>query len=157
MYYRDLILAILVAVAVMAIGLGLTVADDSPPQTEVRICGGTLWITSLESNHDAPCYSYTISSTDKDHPGYLSHSSDDQFRHVYFKGGDPACIFTGDYHRATGHSVFHVTDQDGGRECNASTPDGQCAAIAPGYAIFAVTGGSCSQHDIHWCEGGLCI
>lgn len=131
-------------------------ADDDPPQTDVRICGGTLPVTSLESNHDAPCYAYTVSATDPDHPGYLSHNSDDQFRHVYFRGGDPACIFTGDYHRATGHGVFHVTGQGGGRDCNASTPDGQCAYIAEGWAIFAISGRSCSQAGVPICQGAFC-
>ena len=156
MNYRDFVLPILTAAALTFIAVSL-LADDSPPQTEVRICGGTLPITSLESNHDAPCYSYTISSTDKDHPGFLNHNDDDTFRHVYFKGGDPACIFTASYHRATGHSVFYVTDQGGGRECNANTPDSQCAYIAQGWAIFGVSGGSCSQHDIPICTGPLCI
>ena len=132
-------------------------ADDDPPQTEVRICGGTLPATSLLSNHDAPCYNYTITATDIAHPGYLSHRSDDQFRHVYWKGGDPACIYTGDYHRATGHSVFYVTDQAGGRNCRDSTNDGQCAYIATGYAIFAVTGQGCSQAGVPICTGPLCI
>ena len=130
-------------------------ADDAPPQTEVRICGGTLPATSLLSNHDAPCYEYTITATDRAHPGLLNHNTDDEFRHVYYLGGDPACIFTADYHHETGG--FLVDHQDGGRDCNASTPNGQCAYIAQGYAIFAVTGQSCSQASVPICTGLYCI
>ena len=152
------VLAVLLAIGIL-IGMGLKAAfaDDDPPSTDLYVCSGTLPATSLRDNHDAPCYPYTVSSTDADHPGYLGHNNDDTFRHVYHEGGDPACIFTGTYHRATGHSVFHVTEQGGGRECSAGTPDGQCAYIAEGWAIFAVTGGSCSQHGIPICTGTLCI
>ena len=142
---------------VLMLASGPLWADGDPPATQVRICTGTLPATSLLSNHDAACHDYTIASTDTRHAGYLAHNDDDTFRHVYFRGGDPACIFTGQYHHATAASVFYVTDQGGGRDCNAGTPDGQCAYIAEGWAIFAVTGQSCSQADVPVCTGPFCI
>ena len=137
-------------------------ADDDPPSTELRICTGTLPATSLLSNHDAPCHDYTSTSTEKLAADLLSHDDDDTFRHVYYRGGDPACIFTAkityaDPDEPSWARTRIESDVSGGRECNAGTPDGQCAYIAQGYSILAVTGQSCSQAGVPLCTGPLCI
>ena len=148
--------------AAVALSAGHVFADDSPPQTEVRICDGTLPATSLLSNHDASCFDYTVAATGKLAADLLNHDDDDTFRHVYFRGGDPACIFTARvrYPNPDDPSWARtrvLSDIAGGRECNEHTPNGQCAYIAPGYSILAVTGQSCSQAGVPICTGPFCI
>ena len=162
MRYRDIIYPILVAAAFTFIGINLAMGDDSPPQTEVRICDGTLPATSLLSNHDASCYDYTINAVEAQAGDILNHNDDDTYRHVYFHDGDPACIFTARVHYTNPDDPSwarhrYLTEVSGGRECNASTPNGQCAYISSGYAILGVTGQSCSQAGIPSCTGPFCI
>ena len=125
--------------------------EDAPPSTSVLVCGGTLPVSSLRSNHDAPCYSYDIGATEKADADYLGHRTDDEFRHVYYQSGDPSCVFT------AGRSGERLVDIAGGRDCNADTPDSQCAYIAEGWAIYGVTGGSCSEAGVPICTGIYCI
>ena len=160
MRYRDLTWLLLAGVMLGFIA-HTVMADDSPPQTEVRICDGTLPATSLESNHDASCYGYTINATEKLAADVLNHNDNDTFRHVYYKSGDPACVFTGNVHYTNPDDpswARHraLSNIAGGRDCNAGTPDGQCAYIAQGYTILATTGGSCSQVDVPICQGLFC-
>ena len=131
-------------------------ADDAPPSTKVSICGGTLPVSSLKSNHDGPCYTYTVSATQLQSADYLGHRDDDEFRHIYFEGGDPACLFTARRHVNPEGSVW-LTDISGGRDCNDDTPDTQCGYIAEGFAIYAVTGMSCSTAAVPICQGPFCI
>ena len=120
------------------------VGDAQPPSTDLEICGGDLPSQSVRGSHDAPCHTYSVGATDKAAPDYLGHNNDDEFRHVYYLGGDPACVGTG-------------PPIGSGRDCNAGEgDDGQCAYIAQGYHIYALTGGSCSQHGVPLCSGLFC-
>ena len=130
--------------------------EDAPPSTSLLVCGGTLPVSSLRSNHDAPCYSYDIGATEIQEGDYLGHRTDDEFRHVYFQRGDPACIFTA-RRGSNPEGAVWLHDVAGGRDCNASTPDGQCAYIAEGWAVYGVTGGSCSEAGVPICTGIYCI
>lgn len=144
-----------------ALSLGEARADDDPPSTKLRICTGTLPATSLLSDHDGACHDYTVSAQGRLAADLLNHDDDDTFRHVYFRSGDPACVFTASirYPNPDQPSWARTRVESniaGGRDCSASTPDGQCSYIAQGYAILAVTGGSCSQHGIPLCTGLFC-
>ena len=120
------------------------VGDAAPPSTTVKVCEGTLPATSVLGHHDAPCPTFVISAQDAGAPDYLGHAADDTFRHVYRISGDPACVGTG-------------KPLGSGRDCTVdSAPEGQCAYIAEGFAIYAVTGGSCSEHGVPLCGGLLC-
>ena len=77
-------------------------------------------------------------------------------------GGDPACVFTARVRypnpdEPSWARTRVLSDVAGGRECNASTQDSQCAYIAQGYSILAVTGQSCSQAGVPLCQGPFCI
>ena len=120
------------------------VGDAEPPSTTLKVCGGTLPSTSVLGDHDAPCHTYEVSSTDPGAPDLLNSDDDDEFRHVYWMAGDPACVGTG-------------KPLASGRDCG---PDdgaaGQCAYISEGFAIYALTGASCSQHGVGLCSGPFC-
>ena len=152
----------IIAVAVVLTQLMILVSTlvmgaDDPPSTELRICGGTLPATSLLSDHDAACYDYTVSSVDTQGADLLNSNDDDTYRHVYYRGGDPSCVFTARLHHSPDHDQRFLTEVSGGRDCNASTPNGQCAYISSGYSVFAVTGQSCSQAGVPLCTGPFCI
>ena len=120
------------------------IGDAAPPQTTVKVCEGTLPATSLLGHHDAPCPTFVISAQDAAAPDYLGHAADDTFRHVYRISGDPACVGTG-------------KPLGSGRDCTVdSAPEGQCAYIAQGFGIYAVTGGSCSEKGVPLCGGIFC-
>ena len=117
--------------------------DAAPPETRVNVCAGALPSTSLVGNADAGgCRLRDVSSTDPAAPDYLGHDNDDTFRHVYFVSGDAACIGTG-------------TPLGSGRDCGPGGPE-QCAYISEGYAVYAVTGGSCGEHGVGLCSGPFC-
>ena len=133
-----------VGVPVVEDGAFTDLRDAQPPSTDLEICGGDLPSQSVRGSHDAPCHTYSVGATDKAAPDYLGHNNDDEFRHVYYLGGDPACVGTG-------------PPIGSGRDCNAGEgDDGQCAYIAQGYHIYALTGGSCSQHGVPLCSGLFC-
>ena len=137
-------------------------ADDDPPQTELRICGGALPATSLLSNHDGSCFDYTVSAVETYAGDLLNNGDDDAYRHVYYRGGDPACVFTARVHypnpdEPSWKQTRLLSQVAGGRECNAGTPNGQCAYISSGYSILAVTGQSCSQAGVPICTGPFCV
>ena len=120
------------------------VGDAAPPQTTLKVCEGTLPATSLLGHHDAPCPTFVVSAQDAGAPDYWGHAADDTFRHVYRVSGDPACVGTG-------------KPLGSGRDCTVdSAPEGQCAYIAQGYGIYAVTGGSCSEKGVPLCGGLFC-
>ena len=119
------------------------VGDAAPPSTTLMVCRGNLPSLSVRSASNGGCVSYEVSSTDRSAPDLLNRNDDDQFRHVYWMGGDPACV-------GTGKPIAS------GRDCAASDPDGQCAYVSEGYSIFALTGGSCSEHGVGLCEGPFC-
>ena len=155
-----------VAIAVVVVGaLALAVqavADDDPPKTSLTVCTGTLPATSLLSDHDGACYDYDVSATEKLSADLLNHEDDDTFRHVYWREGDPACVFTARVRypnpdQPSWARTRLLSDVSGGRECNRQTRDGQCAYIAQGYSILAVTGASCSQAGVPLCGGPFCI
>ena len=120
------------------------VGDAEPPSTTLKICGGDLPSQSVLGSHDAPCYTYDLGATDTAAPDYLGHANDDEFKHVYYVSGDPACVGTG-------------PPIGSGRDCNAdSGPDGQCGYFAEGFHVYGLTGGSCSQHGVGLCSGPFC-
>ena len=119
--------------------------DSAPPSTTLKVCRGDLPSQSVLGSADAGCLTYEVGSTDRAHPDLLAHNDDDTFRHVYRISGDPACVGTG-------------KPLGSGRDCTIdSAPEGQCAYVAEGFAIYAVTGGSCSENGIALCSGPFCI
>ena len=157
---KGIVIALL-AVACLLIAWHVA-ASAPPPQTTLKVCTGTLPATSLLSNHDGSCHTYDVSATEKLAADLLNHEDDDTFRHVYYRGGDPACVFTAriSYPNPDEPSWARTRiehDVSGGRECNAHTPDGQCAYIATGYSILAITGASCSEAGVPLCGGPFCI
>ena len=121
------------------------IGDAAPPSTTLKVCRGDLPSLSVLGNADVGCLTYEVGSTDAAHPDLLSHDDADTFRHVYRVSGDPACVGTG-------------KPLGSGRDCTVdSAPEGQCAYIAQGYGVYAVTGGSCSQHGVGLCSGPFCI
>ena len=149
------------AIAVLALLAWNAWASAPPPTTTLKVCTGTLPVTSLLSNHDGGCHTYDVSATEKLAADLLNHGDDDTFRHVYYRGGDPACVFTAriSYPNPDEPSWARTrieSDVSGGRECNAHTRDGQCAYIAQGYSILAVTGQSCSEAGVPLCTGPFC-
>ena len=125
-------------------GAGWTdLRDSEPPSTRLLVCGGSLPATSLRDNADGSgCHVYDVGSTDRRAPDLLNRNDDDEFRHVYYESGDPACVGTG-------------KPVESGRDCGPGEPQ-QCAYISEGFSIYAVTGGSCSQHTIGLCTGPFC-
>lgn len=122
------------------------VSDPQPPSTTLKVCRGTLPSTSVLGNADADpgCLTYEVGATDRRTPDLLSHDDADTFRHVYWQSGDPACVGTG-------------KPLGSGRDCSVdSRPEGQCAYVAEGYALYAVTGGSCSEAGVGLCSGPFC-
>ena len=120
------------------------VGDAAPPSTTVKVCRGALPSTSLIGNADAGgCITYDVGAVDRSAPDLLNSNDDDTFRHVYWLSGDPACVGTG-------------KPLTSGRDCSRDSPDGQCAYIAEGYALYAVTGGSCSEAGVGLCSGPFC-
>ena len=132
-------------------------ADDAP-STRLKVCSGPLPSLSLRDNAEGGCHDYTVSYPHGVHdepgflPDYLNSRDDDTFRHVYFEGGSPACVFTG---KRLTRSAGRISNVDGGRDCNAGGPQ-QCAYIAQGYQIYAVTGKSCSEAGVPICGGLFC-
>lgn len=122
----------------------LALNDAAPPSTTLKVCRGDLPSQSVLGSADVGCLTYEVGSTDAAHPDLLSHDDADTFRHVYRVSGDPACVGTG-------------KPLGSGRDCTVdSAPEGQCAYIAEGYGVYAVTGGSCSQHGVGLCSGPFC-
>ena len=119
------------------------VGDSEPPSTTLMVCRGNLPSLSVRSASNGGCVNYDVSATDKAKPDLLNQDDDDQFRHVYWMSGDPACVGTG---KPIGS----------GRDCTSDSPDGQCAYISEGFSIFAVTGSSCSEAGIGLCQGPFC-
>ena len=122
------LVAVLAALVLVWAGAGRVLAHDDPPQTELRICGGTLPATSLLSNHDASCFDYTVGAVSTYGADLLNNGDDDTYRHVYFRGGDPACVFTARVHfpnpdEPSWKQTRLLSNVAGGRECNASTPN----------------------------------
>ena len=132
-------------------------ADDAP-STRLKVCSGPLPSLSLRDNAEGGCHDYTVSYPHGVHddpgflPDYLNNRDDDTFRHVYFEGGSPACVFTG---KRLTRTAGRISNVDGGRDCNAGGPQ-QCAYIAQGYQIYAVTGKSCSEAGVPICGGLFC-
>ena len=125
----------------------LAYADDPPPSTTLQSCRGPLPSLSLRDNAQDGCVSFDVGATDPDDPDHLAKGGKNTYRHVYFVSGDAACVGTLD----KGGRL------DSGRDCSADDePSGQCAFIAQGYELFAVTDGSCSQHGVTPCEGFFC-
>ena len=132
------------ALALMAFNAA---ADDNPPKTRVHICDGPLPSLSLDCGAEGGCQDYDVNAASMAHPDYLNHKDDDTFRHVYWRNGDPACVFTAD---PNGDGVKHVS---GGRDLNERE---RVAYIAEGWHIYAVTGQSCSEAGVPLCGGLFC-
>lgn len=121
--------------------------DATPPSTVVQVCSGPLPSLSLIGTAQNGCTLYTISSTDRQKPDYLDTDDWNTFRHVYYVSGDPACIGTG-------------KPLGSGRDCGPNqhlVHQGQSAYIAQGWALYGVTGGSCSEYDVPLCQGPFCV
>ena len=120
-------------------------ADDSPPSTRLEVCRGSLPSLSVEHSAQYGCVPYTVTSIDPANPDHLVKNDDwNNFRHVYFKGGDPACVGTLKNGRL-----------DSGRDADVGG-DSQVAYIVEGFGLYAVTGGSCSEHKVPQCGGPFC-
>ena len=144
-------LAIAAVLIVLAVVAQAVLADDDPPQTGVVVYNGPLPGESLPSNH-ANAHHYAVTATDKARGDLLNHNDDDTFRHVWYAGGDPACIYTANLRVGSG-DVYGIS---GGRDCHEHTPSGQCAYISEGWTIFAITGQSCSEAGVPLCTGPFC-
>ena len=146
------ILAIVVLFFLSAV-LQKTFADDEPPATTLEVCRGPLPSLSLWHNAQDGCVRFVVNATEADHADFLSRGGDNTARHVYVLEGDPACVGTLD--------VRHAGRLHSGRDCVPSgngTPDPiQCAYIAQGYALGAITGASCSQAGVEPCAGPFCV
>ena len=119
------------------------IGDAAPPSTRIMICGGSLPATSVRDNADGSgCHIYDVGSTDRANPDLLNRNDDDEFRHGYYISGDPACVGTG-------------KPVQSGRDCGPGEAE-QCLYVAEGFSIYAVSGGSCSEHAIGLCEGIFC-
>ena len=129
------------------LALSLAWADDPPPSTSLLLCRGPLPSLSLRGNAQDGCVSFDVGATEPERPDHLAKGGRNTYRHLYFVEGDPACVGTLD-----GEGRL-----DSGRDCSRDDlPSGQCAFIARGYEVYAVTDGACSQHGVGACSGPLC-
>ena len=123
-------------------------ADDDPPKTSISICGGGLPSLSLRDAAQDGCKSYDITATDPEHPDYLEFDQT-AFRHIYYVSGDPACVGTGSYPLK---GKF-----DSGRDITTDPAESpQKAYVAWGFAVYGITGKSCSEAGVSMCQGGFC-
>ena len=130
----------------LAIGVGIggsAFADDDPPKTTLTICDGGLPSTSLLGSAQGGCHSVDVTGVEVEHAPQIAYQPQ-SFMHVYRDAGDPACVFTRDSRGNPG----------GGRDCRPE--DHQCAFIAMGWHVFAVTGQSCLQAGVAQCTGPFC-
>ena len=146
------VLLLVVAVATMLLPADAC-ADDDPPATQLEVCRGPLPSLSLWHNAQDGCVRFVVTATNPAAADYLSQGGDNTARHVYVLEGDPACVGT---LLARGAGALAS-----GRDCVPSgndVPDPvQCAYIAQGYALGAVTGASCSQAGVEPCTGPFCV
>ena len=131
-------------------GAALDLEDAAPPATTLKVCRGPLPSLSVRDSAQDGCVSFVVNATDPTAADYLSQGGDNDARHVYGVSGDPACVGTLP-ERKRG-------PLDSGRDCiPPGSGDGvQCAYIAQGYALGAVTGQSCSQAGVGACSGPFC-
>ena len=119
-------------------------ADEPPPSTNLLSCRGPIPSLSLRGNAQDGCVTFDVGSIDADEPDHLDKLDRTAFRHFYFIHGDAACLGTG-------------SPMTSGRDCSVDDlPSGQCAYVAPNFDVYAVTGGSCSQHGVPLCDGPFC-
>ena len=149
-------LAVIVAVLVVASLVSHYVkADDAPPKSTLKVCGGPLPSLSLDGGAEGGCFTYDVSATSIHDPGappdHLAHDDEDEYRHIYFVEGDPACVMTGYLHRGARFPYALGS----GRDLNRSSQE-HVAYVAQGYGIFATTGASCSEIGVSLCRGGFC-
>ena len=130
----------------LIIGLMVAYADEPPPQTTIKVCGGPLPSLSLDGGAESGCLDIHINETDPTHPQYIGHCQT-CFRHIYYEAGDDACVGTGPYPI---HGRF-----GSGRDLNRNDTQ-HVAYIAEGWAVFGVTGQGCDEAGIGNCHGDFC-